>query len=92
MSSYPDGSSALDDSPIITDPSCMCLSLLIISILVAVKQVLSKREADFKAYYHIKQFSLREYEETTKQTTAMEVEKLMNSKEYLQMFAMKGES
>ena len=70
----------------------MCLSLLIISILVAVKQVLSKREADFKAYYHIKQFSLREYEETTKQTTAMEVEKLMNSKEYLQMFAMKGES
>ncbi len=77
---------------ILTDAQCMCLSFLVFTVLIAVKRTISKREADFRVFYHVKQQSASEYEETTRQTTAIEVEKLLRSQEYQQMLAAKGES
>jgi hypothetical protein len=41
----------------------MCLSFAVFTILIAVKRVVNKREADFKVLYHIQQISTSEFDQ-----------------------------
>lgn len=60
----------------------MCLSFAVLSLLIAVKRVLNKRQADFKVNYHVQQISNDQFEAQKRELTQAEIQKLRNSKEY----------
>jgi hypothetical protein len=51
-------------------------------MLVAVKRVLHRKDADFKHFYHVKQMTVEEYQDARDETTKEELGKLFSSKEY----------
>ena len=60
----------------------LCISVLLVTFLIAVKRVLNKRNADFKHFYHIQQTTIEEFEDLRDETTKAELEKLHASKEF----------
>jgi hypothetical protein len=60
----------------------LCISVFLVTLLIAVKRTLDKRNADFKLFYHIKQLTSQEFEDSRDKTTKAEIEKLHASKEF----------